>query len=744
MFPPKEPTSSFPYQVEGQVGTGSMGVVYRATEVDLDRPVAIKILRQSMLAEEPPAVQDELRKRFLQEARAAAALSHPGVTTVFRVGEEGDLPYMVMEWLAGSSLDVVFDRQDRFAIPEANRLILELLDALATAHRHGVVHRDIKPSNLMLLDDGRLKVTDFGIALLKGRELVKTQAGVVLATPKFASPEQLQGLEVDGRADLFSTGILFYRMLTGHYPFNGEGFIELANAILQEEPPPVREFRPEVSPAVEGVIRKALRKNRKDRYATAEVMADELRAATGTTGSIAVPAHGSPEEQTQKIGPVQYAMPRQPAMALVTLVENWPSQSLPVQSTDDLLGRLLEKPLHAAAFSGAVMLGRLCLFISDGRLVGAVDRVSGEDGDAVLENLQPAIAASLHPLPASMPTGLVALLATVLHPLQLRHADLDSSFVNIPAMTTKLREERFDGLLRLRKGEDWALFYLANGDHVLSIFSEGWQGVPVDKSWYRWISDTSIRVDVSEKVVHPLQAWYRRALKDFEMVVRPVDTKDSSKDVATADSSSRIRQFFSSSRTNPLRTGQVALSLAPGGKASTADANYENAAAYRALRWALERLPGFFVERDKVSQWKYLSEWLLQVRRATIHHALSRPKSAEVDTFDIVTTDEKGKVLHLGHRVAEANLTNFEEFIERVIAAKTARIKTGDIGGALFFAPSFPEEVLEAYSQRVHGSDGRETLTGYAGFVRMGPRRGFHLLLVEEGKDDTYTPLLVG
>lgn len=199
------------------------------------------------------------------------------MTTVYRVEEIDGLPYMVMEWLEGRSLEELLQDRPRFDVAEAARLAAAALDTLEAAHRGGVVHRDVKPSNLVLLDDGRLKITDFGIALVKGRELVKTQAGVVLATPKFASPEQLRGIEVDGRADLFATGILLYRLLTGIFPFDGAGFMELANAILQEEPTPARELRSDIPPAVEAVIRRALRKSRKDRFASAAEMAAELR-----------------------------------------------------------------------------------------------------------------------------------------------------------------------------------------------------------------------------------------------------------------------------------------------------------------------------------------------------------------------------------------------------------------------------------------------------------------------------------
>ena len=767
MFPPENaPSAEFPYRVEQQVGVGSMGIVYKAVEAALERTVAIKVLRQSVLDEETPEVRDELRRRFLQEARAAAALSHPGVTTVYRVGEAGGRPYMVMEWLDGDSLEAVLKQRPRFAIAETARLGVALLDTLEAAHRGGVVHRDIKPSNLVLLKDGRLKVTDFGIALVKGRELVKTQAGVVLATPKFASPEQLRGLEVDGRADLFATGILLYRLLTGSFPFDGADFMGLARAILQDEPPPPRELRPDIPPAIEAVIRRALRKSRKDRFASAAEMAEELRpfAQSDGGGSPAVSRFAPTVDEELATGvasraPVQHSLPADPRRALVKIVaESWPGRSLDRQPTADLLGRLLDKPLHAAPFAGAVAIDRIYLFIADGMLLGAVDEASGESGDAVAETLPAETAPRLHPLPESFPGALVGLLTTVLNPPRRRHADLDSSFINLPAMARKLRDEKFDGILRLSRGDAFGLIFFAAGETALCAFSEGWAEVPVEESWQRWISRVPVRASVEEQNVRPLNEWFRRAFHGFELAARPVppgaEAGGEGGDSDPGTTSSRIRQMFQSSRSRRVETGSLALRLAPspaaaarGGAAEGRQAaSYDQAPAYRFLRFMVEELPGFFAEREKTAQWKYLAEWIPLVRQVHLHHQLPRPGTRESDYFDLVTADGEGKVLHLGQRLARATPALLRSFLDLVIAAKKARIKTGDVGGALLVAPAFGDDVLALYRETVQGDTGawfnvEESFTGYAGFVRIGARRGFHLLLVQE-TGDGFVPLL--
>jgi serine/threonine-protein kinase len=275
MVPAVPVTADFPYELEALVGEGGMGVVYRALEPALGRRVAIKRLRPELLGSDPDAAADA-RQRFLREARAAAALSHPGVATVFRVGEDATGPWIAMEWLDGDSLEALIARRVLTPAVAAGHAAA-LLDALAAAHRAGVVHRDIKPANLIVLKDGRLKVTDFGIARVRGTDLFKTQAGVVLAWPRFASPEQMLGDEVDGRSDIFSTGVVLYLALTGEHPFPGRDYVEIVGALMKGEPLPPSAHAASLPPAVDALVLKALARQRDDRFATASEMAAPLR-----------------------------------------------------------------------------------------------------------------------------------------------------------------------------------------------------------------------------------------------------------------------------------------------------------------------------------------------------------------------------------------------------------------------------------------------------------------------------------
>jgi predicted Ser/Thr protein kinase len=701
-FPPDRPTPTFPYQIEARIGEGSMGIVFKAVEPVLERPVAIKALKGEIGREE--------RLRFLQEAKAAAALSHPGATTIYRTGEEDGSPYIAMEWLEGRTLEQVLREEGVLAPERAARLGIDLLGTLEAAHTAGVVHRDIKPANLVLLRDGRLKVTDFGIARLRGSDLVKTQAGFVLATPRFASPEQLRAEEVDGRSDLFSAGILLYQAVTGRTPFGGDDFVQVATAIFRDEPPPLRGLNPAVSPALAAVIERALRKDREQRWPSALAMSEALAAALASSST---EAHGS-SAPTLAFKPspardVLRGLPAEGWRAAAAVAGSWAGKDLGVQTARTLVERLLDRPLHAAPFAGAACLGTACLFLAEGLILGAVDTATGEVGDGVVEALPALAQTALHPAPGETAARLVRVVASLLRPPKLRHQGLDSSFVNLPALGGKLRDEEFDGVLRLRRNGGTGCVLFCAGSPALTFYTDGWDGLPVDRPWEELVSGVPLSADLEESHAVPGFLSFRRELRDAEIAV-------------------------------------ASGAPAPRGGASPLLAQDP---VYRFLSWALDGLPRFFREREKTARWKYLVEWLADVRTVRLHHALPRPGSQESDTFDLATFASDGRVLHLADRVSRGTGEALNELRDKVIRAKTARLKTGDVGGAILIARSFSDDALAAYRARDAGtgSGGRwtfgfeESFTGYEGFVRVGPRRGFHLLLVEE-TDEGFVPVL--
>ena len=275
------------YTVEGEIGRGGMGVVYRAKDEKLKRPVAIKVLPPDL------AFRTDIRQRFLREAETAARLSHPNIVPIHSVGEKNDLVYFVMGLIDGESLGVRIKRRGRLSIDEARRVMKETADALSAAHQQGVIHRDVKPDNILLDGTrGRVMVTDFGIAkALSGEGGTLTEAGVAIGTPAFMSPEQAAGdREIDGRSDIYSLGVVAYQMLTGEPPFQAPSVPALLMKQITERPVPVERKRPETPIELSQTVMRCLEKDPEDRWPTA----DALRRALETNTYTAPPARSRP------------------------------------------------------------------------------------------------------------------------------------------------------------------------------------------------------------------------------------------------------------------------------------------------------------------------------------------------------------------------------------------------------------------------------------------------------------------
>jgi serine/threonine protein kinase len=238
------------YVLERQLGHGGMASVYAARDTGLDRTVAVKVLADNL------AGDDDLRKRFLREARLAARLSHPNVVNVFDAGEDDGRPYIVMELVEGETLA----ERGRVSPAEARRLALQAARGLAHAHEAGLVHRDIKPGNLLLRRDGTLKIADFGIAWA-AETTALTQAGTVLGTAAYLAPEQALGEEVTPAADVYSLGAVLYELLTGRPPFEFESLPDLAEKQRAMAIAPVRELAPEVPRDLEDLVMRCLARN---------------------------------------------------------------------------------------------------------------------------------------------------------------------------------------------------------------------------------------------------------------------------------------------------------------------------------------------------------------------------------------------------------------------------------------------------------------------------------------------------
>ena len=262
-----------PYEIIKELGHGAMGMVYMGRDSRIGRITAIKTTRFAEEYDEDEA--DSAKEQFFREAETAGVLSHPHIVTIYDVGEDHGLSYIAMEFLDGYDLSRHAVKGRLLPIRQIIRIVANVAEALGYAHSHGVVHRDIKPANLMLLKEGAVKVADFGVA--RAMASSKTKAGVIKGTPFYMSPEQIMGLKVDGRSDIFSLGVVMYELLTGVQPFFADDLGELIYMVTSETPTPVREINPKTPKVLGQILDKAMTKDREKRYQKAEHMAKHLK-----------------------------------------------------------------------------------------------------------------------------------------------------------------------------------------------------------------------------------------------------------------------------------------------------------------------------------------------------------------------------------------------------------------------------------------------------------------------------------
>jgi serine/threonine-protein kinase len=314
---PEIPKTIGRYDIIEMVGRGGMGVLYRARDPMLERDVALKMMLVDF------TMDQSARERFQREAKAVARLQHRNVVTIHELGEHDGAPYIVMEFLSGSDLEVLLVGEKPMPLADKLDVAIQLCEGLGYAHEQGIVHRDIKPSNVRVLEDGTVKILDFGIA--KFAVSTVTQSGTIMGTASYMSPEQIMGQPVDGRADLFSAGVLLFELLAGRKPFQGEQATAVVYQIMNVEPPTVRSQVPDLPEALDEIVSRALQKKADDRYSRASEMASDLQMVkmmldlplnSGEGASAAAGMAGTPSVGSAKLYATTIGM-KNPATALV-------------------------------------------------------------------------------------------------------------------------------------------------------------------------------------------------------------------------------------------------------------------------------------------------------------------------------------------------------------------------------------------------------------------------------------------
>ncbi|MEW6776989.1 MAG: serine/threonine-protein kinase [Bdellovibrionota bacterium] len=350
-----EPVRVGRYLLLSEVGKGGMGIVYRAHDPKIEREVALKTILST-----GGGNQAELRRRLEREARAAGGLNHPNIVTVYDVGEWNDSFYIAMEYVSGTPLDRVIKEGKKLEIGEILSIITQVAGALDYAHSKGIVHRDIKPANLLLPEDGRVKVTDFGIARLSRDSI--TQEGGRVGSPSYMSPEQILAEEVDGRTDFFSLGVVFYQLLTGRKPFRGKNVPAITHAICHDTPEPPSRSNPSLPRRFDQIVLKLLSKEREQRYAKgAELAADLAPFQSSDLTKVAVDYSApAPKEDARERTPPPAAPPR--INAVFKNIETNVRTFSVGERTGRTRPRFPRQALYGIAAAGALLLAGAAVF----------------------------------------------------------------------------------------------------------------------------------------------------------------------------------------------------------------------------------------------------------------------------------------------------------------------------------------------------------------------------------------------
>jgi serine/threonine-protein kinase len=337
------------YQILGELGRGAMGVVYHALDPSIGREVAIKTIRFADVTNAEQRVQQ--RERLFREARSSGILSHPGIVTIYDIAEQGETAYIAMEFVSGSTLEQLMSAKEPLEPAFISSILRQTAAALDYAHHKGIIHRDIKPANIIVTEAGIAKIADFGIAKISAADQL-TQTGLIVGTPNYMAPEQVQGKPVDGYADQYSLAVVAYEMLTGDKPFVAEHLTTLVYQIVCEAPPPAQRLNPSLGPRIEGVLHRGLSKKKEERFPTCTALVDALEAAFAATpdwkslgrgASLNLPTMAEPPQDhaDSAAAPATAPPSEKPPVTLPPPARSLPAPHAPAREEQELPSRVI-------------------------------------------------------------------------------------------------------------------------------------------------------------------------------------------------------------------------------------------------------------------------------------------------------------------------------------------------------------------------------------------------------------------
>jgi len=766
------------YTIEKEVGRGGMGVVYKGLDKRLERPVAIKVLNLGGGGESSQAqkLHSEAVERFRREAKVVARLTHPNIVSIYDVGEENNQYYMIMEFAEGKPLSSLVAQGTGIPAPVAASVAMQVCAALAYAHENKIVHRDIKPANIILSPKGNAKLMDFGIAQLHTEGAKLTQAGSVMGSIMYTSPEQLNDASlVDARTDLYALGVTLYELLTGQSPYKADNISQLILEILtaKEEPNPLRKINPEIPEILELIVARAMKKVPDERYGSAQEMGTDLSRLLNT-GQFTASTHFNLSFNEGEAPAASRTSSRLKDSTLMrktsvdnelikalkarrewirTLIREWKTENVTALGLNKVMEKLSEPSLVGPAFSGILTVdGEIFLLLSQGLFVGALNLATGTLDDAVFADLPVTPSRLELCLPPEGQQNVPALLAQILSESGTAlQQNLDSSLMDLLPLIENLSraEENFAGYVACHARQNIFYYGFENGQQIFAVqanpqivASETWQDLK------QLADEEGVLVDIYQSQPRLVGPSLNRVLAQTRLDVSYAEPAKATLQTIVDKGSEEVPIHLVQEAKRNLQL-QLKYDQAPSlsilGQSVDAKSMAESSLHLRFSEWMLREYFYLLNSTGSMTTLKYIYSWIPAIEYLAFEEAL-QGEDGQMHSFNLVAHGEvKGekykKVLSL-ICFGPGTEKDVNAFIDKVINVKKQLIKSGDIGGALYISSSpYDTEALKLfYARTVEPRKGLlgslDTLTKYKGFVRIGMNRGFHLNLIEFHKEN--------
>lgn len=725
------------YEVRGELGRGGMGVVYRGYDAKLERDVAIKVLESA--GEDADSLtmtsHQELLERFKTEAKAIAKLSHPNIVNIFDFGVENDKNYMVMELLRGRDLSQLLKFNSPLSVELVVKSIIHVCAALDYAHSQGIIHRDIKPANIILLDSGITKLMDFGIARIQEAQSQLTQAGTILGSVLYISPEQLiSAQKVDKRADLYSLGVSMYELLTGNFPYDGDNVATIISKIMQSQPEPPSTYNPKIPPALDEIVLRTIEKNPDDRYQRASELSEalndllyEMKGGTRSQAGASTQISGSSLSKTSYSKAIEITLVEgvdkiNMYSLIYRVIQTWNVENIGNKP-------ILEVLYGNENLSQAVVVSdRVILLSYKGLLIGAVSTDPDAVGSAAYEVTADITRVDIKScIPSEAQQEFLVVMASILGGGIFLNKHLGCNSNDIENIMEKAKEENFTGHMELSDAREIKYKGFLDGREVFTLISPNKNPSPN-------LKQNRTDVEVYEAKIKLFGPSLRRALIDttIEVISKTHGSSASFKQLSLQKVNKIIPELIEEA----VRNTDIAILVSSdkivniGKKQIKYSEIIQDFSAAALLKWLIKDLVVKVARSRKFGDLKSSFSWLWNIKTVKLSQQVKLIDGKALG-FDLIAYDNLEKLSIVARYSSQGSVSELHSFIDEVGQLKKGN-PNSDIKAALYISGNdFFPEVLKYYEKIVK----RQSLFSFSSpkcYVGSG---GFNLFMIKESVD---------